>query len=305
MERSSLKEGSKARKRWVWAALIAGAFASGLILMGVALFWPAGGKAPGPRVSPFAGQISPPSADNTEVDVPSRAGPMLAIVVGDLGYDPVRDAEWLDFPTKVTLSVLPFGPSSGNIAASAQSRGHCVILHVPMEPLSPSPDRTEPFLLTREMDAAQIAERLDRMAQNVPQAVGAVNHMGSAFTADAAAMDAFAAALKAKGFFFVDSATSDGSLGMEAARRAGVPAVRRDVFFDGDPEPAAMRRQWKKAISLAKERGEAVLVCHGRRETLQALLGMVPDLEPEGILPVTVRELLADRPAVGRPAEEG
>ncbi len=296
---------AKARKRWVWAALIAGAFASGLILMGAALFWPAGGKAPGARVSPFAGQLSPPSAVNTEVGVLSGAGPKLAIVVGDLGYDPVRDAEWLDFPTKVTLSVLPFGPSSGTVGASAHSRGHCVILHVPMEPRSPSPDRTEPFLLTRGMDAAQIAERLDRMARNLPQAVGAINHMGSAFTTDATAMDAFAAALKAMGFFFVDSATSSGSLGMEASRRAGVPAVQRDVFFDGDPDPAAMRRQWKKAIALAKERGEAVLVCHGRRETLQALLGMIPDLEPEGILPVTVRELLADRPVVGRPAWEG
>jgi polysaccharide deacetylase 2 family uncharacterized protein YibQ len=299
-----LKVPSRSRKRWVWAVLIAGAFGSGLVLMGVALFWPTGGKAPAPRVSPFSEQLSPPSADNVKSGVPAGAGPKLAIVVGDLGYDPVRDAEWLDFPMKITFSVLPFGPSSGTVAASAHSRGRCVILHVPMEPRSPSPDLTEPFRLDRGMDAAQIAERLDRMARNVPQAVGAINHMGSAFTTDARAMDYFAAALKERNYFFVDSATAAGSLGMEACRKSGVRAVQRDVFLDDDPGPAAMRLQWEKAIALAKERGEAVLVCHGRRETLQALLGMVPDLEQEGISPVTILDLLADRPVAGRAAGE-
>jgi hypothetical protein len=284
--------------------LIAGAFAAGLLLMGVALFWPAGGKAPGARVSPFAEPVPPPSTASVEDAEPAAEGPKLAIVVGELGYDPVRDAEWLDFPERITFAVLPFGPSSGTVAASAHSRGHGVILHVPMEPRTETSDRTEPFRLRRGMDAAKISERLDRMMQNVPQATGAINHMGSAFTTDAEAMDAFASALKGKGLFFVDSATAPGSLGLEASGKAGVAAIRRDVFLDDDPAPGAVRRQWEKAIALAKEHGEAVLVCHGRRETLQSLLGLIPDLQREGIRPVTVRELVTERVVAGQPAGE-
>ena len=107
------------------------------------------------------------------------------------------------------------------------------------------------------------------------------------------------------GYFFVDSATAAGSLGLEASGKAGVPAVLRDVFLDDDPAPEAMRRQWEKAVALAKRTGEAVLVCHSRRETLNALLGLLPSLRKDGIRPVTVPELLEESLPGGGPAREG
>jgi uncharacterized protein len=287
----------KQRKRWGWAILMGGAFLGGLGLMGIALFWPANGNRPAPGASAFASpaSLAPPGTGDNAV---KESGPRMAIIVDDMGYEPVRDAEWLDFPEKISVSVLPFGPSSHTVAASASSKGYCVILHVPMEPESPSGDSTEPYRLRRGMTAKEIEDLVVRMAQDIPQATGASNHMGSAFTTDEAAMDAFAAALKERGLFFVDSATTGGSLGMEAARQAGVPAVRRDVFLDDDPRPEEMRRQWERAIALAKERGEAVLICHSRRETLKAMRELIPDLRKEGIRPVTIQEMLA-APAKG------
>jgi hypothetical protein len=169
------------------------------------------------------------------------------------------------------------------------------MLHVPMEPEGAVADRTEPFLLRRGMTPEEIADRFARMAADVPQANGASNHMGSAFTSDLAAMAAFAQTLKGKGFFFVDSVTSAGTVGYMAMERAGVPATRRDVILDDDGRPEEMRRQWAAAIALAKERGQAVLLCHARRETRKALLELLPQLRKEGIRPVTVEELLAAR----------
>jgi len=89
--------------------------------------------------------------------------------------------------------------------------------------------------------------------------------MGSAFTSDLAAMTSFARVLKGRGFFFVDSVTSAGTVGAMAMQQEGVPATRRDVFLDDDGRPEGMRRQWAAAIALAKERGEAILLCHARR----------------------------------------
>jgi len=240
----------------------------------------------------------PPSAVPSDNGAAGPAnGPRLAIVVDDLGYDPVRDAEWLDFPGRITVSVLPHGPSSKSFAASARNRGFGVILHVPMEPEGAVADRSEPFLLRRGMSPEEIADQFARMAADVPQANGASNHMGSAFTSDPAAMAAFAQALKGKGFFFVDSVTSAGTVASMAMEVAGVPATRRDVFLDDDGRPEEMRRQWAAAVALAKERGAAVLMCHARRETRKALLELVPQLRKEGIRPVTVEELLSTRPA--------
>jgi len=171
-----------------------------------------------------------------------------------------------------------------------------VILHVPMEPEGPAGDATEPFRLRRGMTGSEMEEAFSRMMADVPKATGASNHMGSAFTSDAAAMDTFAGILKGKDLFFVDSVTASGSVGVAAARRAGVPALQRDVFLDDDPRPEGMRRQWERAIAVAKERGEAVLLCHSRRETLSALLEMLPDLRRQGVRVVTIEELLSGTP---------
>jgi len=276
---------------------MAGAFLAGLLVVGVALIRaPEAERSTGDNIadSPAAVPPSPIASDNG-ASGPAKVppAPRLAIVVDDLGYDPVRDAEWLDFPERITVSVLPHGPSSKSFAASARTHGFGVILHVPMEPEGAVADRTEPFLLRRGMTPEEIAERFTRMAADVPQANGASNHMGSAFTSDLAAMAAFAQALKGKGFFFVDSVTSAGTVGSMAMEQAGVPSTRRDIFFDDDGRPEEMRRQWAAAIALVKERGQAILLCHPRRETRKALLELLPQLRREGIRPVTVEELLA------------
>jgi len=284
---------------------MAGAFLAGMLLVGIALL-----RAPEAERSAGDNLVSPPAAvppsaaptDNAAGGPPP--GPRLAIVVDDLGYDPVRDAEWLDFPDKITVSVLPFGPSSRSFAASARAHGFGVILHVPMEPEGGVADRTEPYLLRRGMTPEEIADRFSRMAADVPQASGASNHMGSAFTSDLPAMTAFAQALKGKGFFFVDSVTSTGTVGLMAMEQEGVPATRRDVFLDDDGRPEGMRRRWAEAVALAKERGEAVLLCHARRETHKALLELLPQLRREGIRTVAVEELLAFPAGTARDAGE-
>jgi polysaccharide deacetylase 2 family uncharacterized protein YibQ len=289
------------RKRWGWAALMAGAFLAGLLLVGVILI-----RAPGTERStgdnladsPVAVPMSPVASDNGAAG--PAPGPRLAILVDDFGYDPVRDAEWLDFPERITVSVLPYGPSSKSFAASARTHGFGVILHVPMEAEGGVADRTESFVLRREMTPEEIGDRFARMAADVPEANGASNHMGSAFTSDLAAMASFAQALKGKGFFFVDSVTSAGTVAIMAMEDAGVPAMRRDVFLD-DGRLEEMRRQCAAVIALAKERGEAVLQCHARSETRRALLELLLQMRAEGIRPVTVEELLVGQDTLSYP----
>jgi len=272
---------------------MAGAFLAGLLLVGVILLRaPETERPTGEKFAdtPVSVPASPVASDNGAAG--TTPGPRLAIVVDGFGYDPVQDAEWLDFPERITVSVLPYGPSSRSFAASARTHGFGVILQVPMESEGGVVDRTAPFLLLRGMTPEEIKTRFARMAADVPQANGASNHMGSAFTSDPAAMASFAQALKEKGFFFVDSVTSAGTVALTAMEQAGVPAIRRDVFLDNDGRPGEMRRQWAAVIALAKERGEAVLLCHARRETRKVLLELLPQLRKEEIRPVTVEELL-------------
>jgi hypothetical protein len=212
--------------------------------------------------------------------------------VGDLGYEPSRDAEWLKLPARITVAVLPFGPSSRNIAESARARGWGVVLHVPMEPESPASDRTERFRIRKEMSADEMESLLTRMAESLPQATGASNHMGSAVTADPAAMAAYVSVLKKKGFYLLDSVTTSKSVALEAALQAGIPAARRDIFLDAGMNREQMRSQWERAVSIARKKGTAVLICHGKTESFRLLLELLPRLKGEAIQAVTLDELL-------------
>lgn len=299
------------RKGWRTGMLMLGAFLAGLLAVAAALLVPARRAdspfSPPPPAPMKLGQTAAPGSAPGSASPPTPASPppsaapaspggsVLAVIVDDLGYDPSADAESLKMPEKVTLAVIPFGPTSHRVAQAARSRGFTVLIHVPMEPESPASDRTEGFRMRRGMPRDEMNTLLTRMLQDVPQAAGASNHMGSAFTADPEAMAAYAALLRAKGLYLVDSVTTPRSTALEAARVAGIQAARRDVSLDADLSPVEMRARWDKAVSIARAKGAAVLVCHGRPETLRFVAGLLPGLRSQGIRPVTLDELLGER----------
>ena len=292
------------RKKWRLGMLMLGAFLAGNLAVAAALLVPARRPespfSPPPPAPMKLGQTAAPGSAPAPPSAPSPApappgGSLLAIVVDDLGYDPSADAESLKMPEKVTLAVIPFGPSSRRIAQAARSRGFTVLVHVPMEPASPASDRTEGFRMRRGMSRREMDALLSRMLQDVPHAAGASNHMGSAFTADPEAMGTYAALLRAKGLYLVDSVTTPASKALDAARNAGVRAARRDVSLDADLSPGEMRARWEKAVSIAREKGAAILVCHGRPETVRFVVGLLPGLRSLGIRPVTLDEFLDER----------
>jgi polysaccharide deacetylase 2 family uncharacterized protein YibQ len=272
--RAGRKRGDN-KKRWRWGSLMLCAFLAGLLTIGAVVLMPGGESKTAARFPP------------------QRESPRLAIVVYDCGYDPTRDAEWLKFPEKITLAIIPFGPSSRRLAESARARGFGVLIHIPMEPESPVSDRTERFRLRRGMSGEEMDALLGRMIRENSWASGVSNHMGSAFTADPESMAALAALLKSRGLFLLDSMTTSRSVAVSVARKAGIPVARRDVSFDADMSPEEMRRRWERAMSIAKKKGKAILLCPGRRESLQAILDLVPDLGAEGIRAVTMDDLFA------------
>jgi polysaccharide deacetylase 2 family uncharacterized protein YibQ len=225
-------------------------------------------------------------------DAPApRAGPALALIVDDLGYDSAAARAVFALPGRVTVAILPNLPDSTPIAEEAHRRGLEVLLHLPMQSLA-GEDKAEKVELHVGESAAQVNRELDGMLATVPHAVGVNNHQGSRATADAALMASVAAALRARGLFFVDSRTSGASVAYEAARRAGVPAAARNVFLDDDEQPAAIHRQLDHAVRLAREQGWCVAIGHPHSATLGVLAEALPEVEARGVRLVSASALL-------------
>jgi len=232
-----------------------------------------------PPVRTAAGPDGPfpraPSAVE-EFPAPDPSRPWVAIVIDDLGDSPEQVAPFLEVQAPLSFAVLPHAARAADVARSLSDLGRDVLAHVPMEPAEaglPLP----PGTLMTGMDAAAIRAASDLALARVPRAIGANNHMGSAFTRNAAALRPFAEVLHARGMFFLDSRTDAGTVAEDVMTAARVPSVRRTVFLDNSAAPAAIDAMLVALRAAARARGCAVAIGHPRPATVEALRRFAAD----------------------------
>ncbi len=225
---------------------------------------------------------------------PAKRG-KVAIIMDDLGRSLPQARTLLAIDQAVTLAILPGEPHAAAVANAAHSAGREVMLHVPMEPQGyPVVDPGDDALLLNQSDEALQSAMLALMAK-VPHAVGINNHMGSRFTEDERGMGVVMGVLRERGLFFVDSLTSNHSVGSRMAEQAGVPVLRRDIFLDNVADVRAIVREIERLAEKARRNGSAVGICHPYPETFAALQQELPRLAREGVEFVRVGELVQKR----------
>lgn len=217
---------------------------------------------------------------------PVERGKLLAIIIDDIGLrrEPVERLLAAGIP--LTFSVMPDQPHTKELAATIAAAGQEVMLHLPMEPEN---DRTNNpgagALLVTEPDE-DIRAAIGRDLEQVPQAKGVNNHMGSLFTQDGRKMEVVLAELKTRNLFFVDSLTAPNSVGYAVARRLGLKTAARRVFLDNDPGADAIAEHLRIAIGLAAKEGAVVAIGHPYPATVAAIEKLKDELEKAGVTPV-------------------
>ncbi len=224
------------------------------------------------------------------IEMPS--GPMVAIIMDDLGRSLQQARTLLSFPQKVTFAILPDEEHAGKIAELGHAAGREIMLHVPMEPQGYPAVNPGSEALFVQYDDAEIRRRFDLLLARIPHATGVNNHMGSRFTEDARALAPVMESLKEKGLFFVDSLTTGRSKVALVANLQGVPTIERDVFLDNVADVTAIGREIRRLEDRARRQGMAVGICHPYPETLEALRRELPGLTARGVRVVPVSVLL-------------
>ena len=226
--------------------------------------------------------ITPPLVRRPQLVEQGRAGPQLAIVIDDLGYDQSAADALFALPFPLTASVLPHLLLSTEVAEQAYRRGDQVLLHLPIESESDTANREEVELRVG-MSAKQVESALTAMLETVPHVAGINNHEGSRGSADPALMDALMPALGRRDLFFIDSRTTAKTVAYDAAKRSGVRAASRKVFLDDTPTREAVLEKLDLAARDAIRDGSAIAIGHPHRATIAALKDGVPRLEARGI----------------------
>lgn len=211
-------------------------------------------------------------------------GPMIAIVLDDVGVNK-PDAELaLNLPAPITLSIMTYADNAAELAARAHERGHELMLHVPMQPVNPRID-PGPNALLVTLGPDELKRRLDWGLSRFPGFVGINNHMGSRFTQDEAGMRLVMADLQARGLLFLDSRTIANSVAERVAAEQGVPHIGRDVFLDDEAALLggdSVARQLALAERIATKRGFVVAIGHPHPGTVAVLQKWMADLKQRG-----------------------
>jgi polysaccharide deacetylase 2 family uncharacterized protein YibQ len=225
--------------------------------------------------------------------LPNNA-PRVAIVIDDMGGDPRASARAIALPAFVTLSFLPYAKDVQGQADRALTRGHEILLHLPMQPIGH--EDPGPGALAVGNDEAENARRLKVFLDSFHGYDGVNNHMGSLFTQRTDLLAPVMQTLKARGLFFLDSRTAPQSQGLAAAHTAGIRALARDVFLDDARDLASIAAMIARLEALARRQGVAVAIGHPHAETLAALERWMPEAEAQGLVFVPLHSLLAPSP---------
>ncbi len=237
-----------------------------------------------PQVAaPVALPAEPPAWRRFAVPTPVTDLPLVVIVIDDMGVDRHRSLRAAALPAPLTLSYLPYAEHVAVDAAAARARGHELLLHLPMEPVSRSED-PGPHALFTGGSTDDLLQRLDWNLARFDGYVGANNHMGSRFTADRAAMTPVLNRIAARGLMWLDSRTTGATVAPAVAAAQSVPLATRDVFLDHDPSAANVAAQLHLLEAIARRKGIAVAIGHPRDATLSALEQWLPQLAAKGLV---------------------
>lgn len=217
--------------------------------------------------------------------------PKIAIVVDDFGNSKNNLDAFMAIKQPITISILPGETYTYEVAVRAKARGFETILHLPME--SDRSDVVEETTTIRTgMSEKEILLHLKKEIAEVPGIDGVNNHMGSKATSDIPVMTTVLRYLKSQDLFFLDSLTSKNSVGVEVAKSLGERCAKRDMFLDNSNNTAAIEKQLEDLRNIAFKRGSAIAICHDRKNTVQVLSKVLPEMEREGVEFVRLSELV-------------
>lgn len=226
--------------------------------------------------------------------------PRIAIVMAGMGVSGVTTGLALDkLPPAVTLAFVPYAERLDDWVQRARTKGHEVMLSVPMEPQGYPQSDPGPNALLTMLTPDRITERLDWSLGRAMGYVGITSTTGSRFTASEDAMKPVIAELRKRGLLFLDARVTPKSVGDAMAAQAGLPHAYGDRVIDTDLARGAIDDQLKELENAAKTNGAAVGMASPYPSTIERINLWLTGLSDRGfaLAPVSAVVNLQKPPA--------
>ncbi len=180
---------------------------------------------------------------------PSPSKKYISLVVGGLGINPVITRKAIyELPGEVTLSFAAQAPSLQNWIDQARSRGHEVMLEIPMEnantqAASAANANTNPYILTSDVSGETNIKNLNFLLSRAEGYFALTNYGGEKLVLNEQALKPVVEHINNIGLGFVYDGSTNGARIWHVGRRYNLPIVAADVFIDGSANTRADVRQ--------------------------------------------------------------
>jgi polysaccharide deacetylase 2 family uncharacterized protein YibQ len=221
--------------------------------------------------------------------------PRIAVVIDDFGLTykkNVPDENWYALKFPLTYAVMPESPRTKESARRTKEAGHELIIHFPFDPFL-SLELNKEKAGSKDVDS--VRKLLEKSFKDIPGPVGINNHRSYKATQNRPLMDAFMPMLKGRNVYFLDSGVSPRTVAYDSARKAGLPALKNDVFIDTAEihTKEFCAKMMRRAAALARKNGSAVAIGHHYfHGTYDCLREEIPRLQAEGFEFVKASALL-------------
>lgn len=216
----------------------------------------------------------------------------LAILIDDAGGSLELAKAFASLDMNISFAVLPYLAKSREVNEYLTSKGHTVILHLPMEGSDTAVNDNTKGLLKTELSKEEMSEIFKNALDNVGSVRGFNNHMGSVFTSSKEAMGTVLSYGKERNLFYVDSRTIASSQGYKTAKEMNIPTAQCVHFLDNSKNVVDIEKELLRAARISQNKRNALVIGHFHKNMVEALANTKETLANSGINLIFVDEIL-------------
>jgi len=215
--------------------------------------------------------------------------PKIAVVITGLGLSEAGTQNTIStLPPDITLALAPYGEDLDLWMQQARTKGHELLLQVPLEPFDFPDNDPGPHTLLVSLRPTEMLDRLAFLLTRATNYVGLIPEMGARFTSTKPSMEFLVEKLKDRGLMLADNGASSRSISAEVAAEKRIPFSGVDVVLDEVPRADSIDAKLLQLEGVARSRGVAVAAGSALPVTVRQLEKWVQDLEERGLQLVPV-----------------
>ncbi len=217
----------------------------------------------------------------------------IAIVMSEMGLSGVSTGLALErLPPGVTLAFVPYAERLATLVEAARSKGHEVLVTVPLQPSDYPLTDPGPGTLFVGRDTATNLSRLTRVLTSVAGYVGVIDLYGTRFATVPSAMVPVLETVRDVGLLYVDGSRAPDSVLPQLGDDLGIPWARADRVIDLSPSRGAIDEQLAQLAAVAETQGFAVGLARPRPATIERLLPWMRVLSEQNMVVAPISALV-------------